>query len=223
MASSSDSELEALGRFYLLEAPSPDSRTWIWAWFTQAFLQRQPPGWDLLAEDGQAPMPNEPVEIFVHKGTKLPARLGFGGFIIICTCELVNALESHGAKFEINHPVRLLDKDEKTLLSDDLRWIKPVCGAGPIDLGRGQSLISTDEWFNDPSIPAYGVYFDPSTWTGEPVFHFERSPFRLVLIESAAEDIRSRNFPGITVTQLPEVGRAHYNLQLANLRPRDHN
>lgn len=224
MASTSDSkEFDDLSRFFLLRPPSADSRTWVWAGFTKEFLRRQSPDWYGHASRGKAPMPDGPIEIYAYLGKNIPARLGFDGAIIICTNEFLEALESHGAKFEINHPARLLAKDEKTLLSDNLRWIKPVCGAGPVDLGRGSSLISTKEWNDDPSIPAYGVYFDPSTWTGAPVFHFERAPFELVMIESVAKDIQARNFPGIKIDPLPEVGKDLYNLLLANMRPQDYN
>lgn len=220
-------ELERLDRFCVLEPPDPDDLSWVWAGFSKPFLAEQPADWYNLAFEGNAPIPDGPVELVVYLGKKLPALLGFDGNMIMCSADLVRCLEKNGASFPLNHPAVLLDRDGENMVSADFRWVRPVCGGGRKHLTRGMRALGKDAWKNDPfSVRAYGIFFDTETWTGAPVFHLERSDYEILVTYDVGQCVRLCNFPGLRVTKLSEVGKHYYESEIARIKrnksERDH-
>jgi hypothetical protein len=214
-----------LDDFCTLSGPNADDLRWMWLELSDRAEELGDNAKNRIMDEAYQPSveggvlrTNKAIPFRVLRGRRPSDVFGNGCGMAIFSTRLVRALEAARCTGLRTHPAVLRDRRDAKVVDRELHWVKVPIGAGPRDLNRGVSLLSTDIWRTDIEMTgAYGLYFDPASWTGLDIFRFPRGLITLIT-NRIADVIRAGGFEGVTIEPVREYCKAVRDAKVADLK-----
>lgn len=206
----------SLDEFYVFD--NTDSPIYRWLEFSKRIRTLGP---DAAMEAMKDEWPYDaPLPMKVMSGREPADAYGNTALLRILSPRLTEALCSFSHDLVRIRPAVLYDKADRELIESDLRWVTVGVGTGPVDRSRGVYLQDGDLWRRDPELTdAYGLYFDPATWSGADVFTCGGTHV-VAMTRRVADAIRSIAPINVELVPLLERGRANRDAIVAAIKRR---
>jgi hypothetical protein len=214
------------GDFFVLEHAPGAADLSHWQWLDFSSRLKLPEGRDASHRAMHSLLKTgRPIPFVVMKGRQRPDVFGNTADIVVYSGRLVRTLQEEQCKGLVVYPAVLYDRADHEIVDDDLFWVRPQVGAGDQDLDSGYyKLVDMKSWREDMNLPdAYGVYFDPGTWTGLDVFCFANSRLGgppIMVTARIADAIRKGPFVGYSLERASEYARDRRDQHVRMLKER---
>jgi hypothetical protein len=167
---------------------------------------------------------SKPVPMKFFRDGKAPGLVGTDCSMFIVSPGLWEVLCAEpSCRNATTHPIDIYDKGDEKVVNSDYRWLRTPIGAGPADSSRGLFKLFDRKWreANKTREKAIGLFFDPTTWTGDGVFVLPNRHNALIARKAVVDVINAAGIPGVRIVPVTEVGLETYNTLMHGLRRPD--
>ncbi len=198
-------------KFFVLEHKPYGTRWW---WLNRAYDLGEKPDID--------PVPHLPLRMRIFQGRSRPSVIANDAGALIVDAKMREVLEkAAGSRIRFGR-VDVLEKRGDQVLDGSCSRVLAGIGAGPRSEERGYHLNIERPglWKQDPELrDAFGLFFDYSTWTGEPVFRLPNDS-HYIISARIKQHIDDAGLADCGVVNVEEYWRDHRDQTVSMLKAR---
>lgn len=210
-----------LESFYTIRSPSADDTSWQWLEFSARLAKAFGKGSEFALMDDELE-PTKPLPFKVMQGRRPSDVWGNTAGLHLFSGRLVRLLQELKCTGFTALPAVLYDRNDRKVIDDDLFCLRIGYGAGPQDETKGEPLLLDFERRRNPELleGCYGVYFDPTTWTGLDLFRLESCRSLALTVQRIATELLHADLTGVQVMPALEDGKEFCRQQIDFLKRR---